>query len=107
MARPESGTRGLPGGERRRRNYTLEQRARRPNGSRSHASQSVIEDGLRVVQLFPTRGDIQNERFEAAAYVPRHLIGNFLVAAHEIGAEGLIILKRPHPVDALYFTNFR
>src|ERR1035438_2225285 len=79
--------------------------------SRSYALQGVVEDCLGVEELFLGGRDVQDKGLKAAADVPGDFVGDFFVAAHQVGTERLVVLEWPHPIHALYlahiFDHFR
>src|SRR5277367_2522464 len=71
-----------------------------------NAAKSTVEDGLGVMQLFAVWGDVQNEGLEAATNITGDFVGDLFIAAYQIRTERLIILKWPHPINALDLAHF-
>src|SRR5579872_648976 len=59
-----------------------------------------------MCKLFLVGWDIEDERFKAIAHIARDFFRNFFVTADEVGTEGLVVLKWPHPIHALHFARF-
>src|SRR2546430_5108937 len=66
--------------------------------SRHYALGGALTHDADVLELLRARGHVQDDRPVADPHVAGDLVGHAVVAPHQIGAEGLVVLERDHPV---------
>src|SRR5213595_3597359 len=61
----------------------------------------ALEHDAGMTHLFHARGHVENESAIADVDITRHFLRHPIVASHEKGADGLVVLERHQPVRVL------